>query len=123
VQRDGRTVFQGVPTESEVTWRSGVPGYPEPARLRFAAPGVAGRGEFGASLGSFEPLARLPAPLRSAMELRTRPRFAWSAPRVEIQLRGRSLQGGALAKLAWTNPRPEAAGGTAAGDPAALGGE
>jgi hypothetical protein len=104
VQRDGRTVFQGVPDEVDVTWRLGTPGYPEPARLRFAAPGVRGRVEFGESLGSFEPLARLPAPLRVAMELRTRPRVAWSAPRFQLELGGRALRGGGLAKLAWTNP-------------------
>lgn len=107
VQRDGRTVFQGAPTESEVVWRAGAPGYPEPARLRFAAPGLSGRVEFAAALGAFEPLARLPAPLRAAMELRTRPRVAWSAPRFELELGGKARRGAALAKLAWTNPSPE----------------
>jgi hypothetical protein len=111
VQRDGRTVFQGEPDRTEVTWRVGAPGYPEPARLEFEAPGVVGRVAFGESLGSFEPLARLPGPLRAAMELRTRPRVAWSAPRFELELGGRALRGGALAKLAWTNPEP--AGGAA----------
>lgn len=104
VQSGGRTVFAGVPDETRVTWRVGAPGYPEPARLRFTAPGVRGRVEFGEALGSFEPLARLPAPLRVAMELRTRPRVAWSAPRFELELGGRALRGGGVAKLAWTNP-------------------
>jgi hypothetical protein len=114
VQRDGRLLFEGPPAESEVTWRPGVPGYPEPARLRFAAHGVAGEVEFGASLGTFEPLARLPAPLRVAMELRTRPRLAWSAPRFELRLGGKPvLRGEALAKLAWTNPHT----GTAPAEP------
>jgi len=124
VRRDGRTVFEGVPSESEVTWRAGAPGYPEPARLRFAAPGVAGRAEFGEALGVFEPLARLPAPLRAAMELRTRPRLAWSAPHFELELGRRALRGGALAKLAWTNPQPAPAiepPAAAAADPAARG--
>lgn len=109
VQRDGRTVFQGPPRETRITWRTGAPGYPEPARLRFAAPGIAGRVEFGEPLGVFEPLARLPAPLRVAMERRTRPRLAWSAPRFEIEIGARALRGAALAKLAWTNPQPEPA--------------
>jgi hypothetical protein len=110
VQRDGRTLFEGAPAESEVRWRDGAPGYPEPARLRFAAPGVEGSAEFGEALGVFEPLARLPAPLRAAMELRTRPRVAWSAPRFELRLGRRALHGAALAKLAWTNPQPAPAG-------------
>jgi hypothetical protein len=125
VRRDGRTLFEGEPAESEVTWRSGAPGYPEPARLRFAAPGLDGRVEFGASLGVFEPLARLPAPLRAAMELRTRPRVAWSAPRFELRLGSRALRGAALAKLAWTNPQPTPAAelpAAAAAEPA-TGGE
>lgn len=104
VQSGDRTVFQGVPTETHVTWRVGVPGYPEPARLRFVAPGVRGRVEFGAPLGSFEPLSRLPAPLRVAMELRTRPRVAWSAPRFELEVGGKAVRAGGVAKLAWTNP-------------------
>jgi len=123
VQRNGRTVFQGTPRESEIAWRNGLPGYPEPERLRFAAPGVSGRVEFGASLGAFEPLARLPAPLRAAVELRTRPRFVWSAPRFEIRVGGRLLRGGALAKLAWTNPQPEPAASLPADADPAAGGE
>jgi hypothetical protein len=107
VRSDGQTLYQGAPSESEVSWRAGAPGYPEPARLRFAAPGVSGRVEFGEALGVFEPLARLPAPLRAAMELRTRPRLAWSAPQLELRLGKRVLRGSALAKLAWTNPQPE----------------
>jgi hypothetical protein len=106
VQRDGRTLFQGAPGESAITWRAGAPGYPEPEALAFRAPGVRGRVAFGEPLGSFEPLARLPGPLRVAMELRTRPRVAWSAPRFELELGGRPLRGSALAKLAWTNPQP-----------------
>lgn len=109
VQREGRTLFAGAPAASEIVWRAGAtPGYPEPARISFAAPAIAGRVAFGAPLGSFEPLARLPAPLRAAMELRTRPRLAWSAPRVELEIGGRVLRAGGLAKLAWTNPLPEA---------------
>jgi len=114
VQRDGRTLFAGAPDASEVVWRAGsTPGYPEPARVSFAAPGVAGRVAFGAPLGSFEPLSRLPAALRAAMELRTRPRLAWSAPRVDLEVGGRALRAGALAKLAWTNPLPDAPAGAA----------
>jgi hypothetical protein len=113
VRRDGRTVFQGAPSESEVGWRAGAPGYPEPAWLRFAAPGLVGRAEFGEPLGVFEPLARLPAPLRAAMELRTRPRLAWSAPDFELHTGRRALRGGALAKLAWTNPQPTTVGNAA----------
>lgn len=114
VRRDGRTVFQGVPSESALGWRAGAPGYPDLAWLRFTAPGLAGRAEFGKPLGVFEPFARLPAPLRAALELRTRPRLAWSTPSFELRTGQRSLRGGALAKLAWTNPQPASdAGGSA----------
>ena len=107
VRQGARTVFEGTPRESALEWRGGAPGYPEPATLRFAAPGVEGRVAFGAPLAIFEPLARLPAPLRALLELRTRPRLAWSRPRFELRLAGRALRGDALAKLAWTNPQPE----------------
>lgn len=123
VQRGGHTLFQGAPDESAITWRPGAPGYPEPERLRFAAPGVVGRVDFGASLGTLEPLARLPAPLRAAMELRTRPRLAWSAPSFELRIGGRVLRGGALAKLAWTNPQPEPAASVPADVDPGTGGE
>lgn len=107
LQRDGARVFEGSPTDSEITWSAGLSGYSEPLRWRFRAPGISGRAEFGESLGTFEPLERLPAPLRLVMEQRTRPRVVWSAPRVELTLgtgREASFRGVALAKVAWTNP-------------------
>lgn len=124
VRRDGRTVFQGAPSGSELGWRAGAAGYPDLAWLRFTAPGLAGRAEFGEPLGVFEPFARLPAPLRAALELRTRPRLAWSTPSFELRSGSRSLRGPALAKLAWTNPQPPggaALPASAAGAPAAGG--
>ena len=111
VQRDGALLGAGPPSESTIAWRPGLPGYSGPAELRFSAPGLGGRVHFGETLGTFEPLGRLPAPLRVAMELRTRPRLAWSAPRFELEIgeaSPRAIRGTALAKLAWTNP---AAGG------------
>ena len=110
LQRDGVVVFQGPPTDSQITWRTGRPGYPEPMTLRFHAPGISGRVEFGDSLGRFEPLARLPAPIRLVLEPRTRPRLQWSESNVELTLDGASepgIRGAAIAKVAWTNPIPD----------------
>lgn len=107
LQRDGVVVFQGPPTDSEITWGTGPPGYPEPMALRFRAPGMSGRVTFGEPLGRFEPMARLPAALRLVLEQRTRPRLQWSASRIDLTLDGVSepvFQGAALAKLAWANP-------------------
>ncbi len=125
LQRDGVVVFQGAPTDSDITWRAGQPGYPEPVRLRFRAPGISGRVSFGDLLGRFEPLARLPSPLRLVMEQRTRPRLQWSESRVELKFDGvarPTILGAALARLAWTNPTPDATEALpAAGDPAPRG--
>ncbi len=110
LQRDGVVGFQGPPSDSQITWRAGRPGYPEPTTLRFHAPGMSGRVAFGDSLGRFEPLARLPAPLRLVLEQRTRPRLQWSESNVELTLDGASesgIRGAALAKLTWTNPIPD----------------
>ncbi len=110
LQQNGVVIFQGPPTESQITWRNREPGYPEPTALRFRAPGMSGRVVFGESLGRFEPLARLPAPLRLVLERRTRPRLQWSASHVELTLAGAAeprFRGAALAKLAWTNRIPD----------------
>jgi hypothetical protein len=126
VQRDGALVFRGPTADSEITWSAGLPGYPEPIRLRFRAPGIAGRVSFGASLGRFEPLARLPLPLRVMLEQRTRPRLLWSTSSLELTLDGvpeRALRGRALARLSWTNPIPDGIESLpAAADPAPEGG-
>lgn len=125
LQRDGVVAFQGPPTDSQITWRTGPPGYPEPMALRFRAPELSGRVAFGETLGRFEPMARLPAALRLVLEPRTRPRLQWSASRIELTLDGASeplLDGAALAKLAWTNPIPDGIGPLpAADDPAPRG--
>ena len=122
LQRDGVLVFQGPPTDSQITWRAGRPGYPEPLALRFHAPGMSGRVAFGGSLGRFEPLARLPAALRLVLEQRTRPRLQWSASNIELALDGASesvIRGAAVARFAWTNPVLDGFGSLpAAGDPA-----
>ncbi|MCL4684252.1 hypothetical protein KJ059_05810 [Myxococcota bacterium] len=121
VHRDGAVVFRGPATASEILWSAGLPGYPEPSRLQFRAPGLTGRVAFGASVGRFEPLSRLPLPLRIVMEQRTRPRLVWSPADLELMLDGapnRWIRSPALARLSWTNP---ATGGIealpAAGDP------
>ncbi len=126
LQRDGAVVFQGPPSDSQITWSTGRPGYPVPTALRFRAPGMSGRASFGEVLGRFEPLARLPAPLRLVLELRTRPRLQWSASRVELTLDGASdplMRGAALAKVAWTNPIPAGIETLPAADDPAPGGE
>jgi hypothetical protein len=105
---DGRRVFAGVPFRHEIGWRAAAPGYPEAAWLRFEAPGVAGRVDFPAPLGVFEPLGRLPGPLRWMFGLASRPRLEWSAPRFEIRTGdadpGETWSGVGVAKLSYTNP-------------------
>jgi len=108
LQRGGRTLHQGPPAESELRWRQEGSEYPELAGLRVAYPGFRAQAEVGAPLGTFEPLSRLPAPLRLALELRTRPRLVWSAPRCEVVLgEGEDRlrwNAPALVKLTYTNP-------------------
>jgi hypothetical protein len=125
VQRGARTLFQGEPARRDLRWRPGPVAYPELASLAVAAPGLAARVELGEPLGHFEPLARMPAPLRWALELRTRPRLTWSAPRCQIQVaagRDRLARNApALVKLSYTNPMSAAASASdsapAAGEP------
>jgi hypothetical protein len=107
-QRGGRVVYRGAPAGSQLEFVPGADGFPEIAALRFEAPGVSGSAEFAAPLGAFEPLARVPSPLRWAIAQRTQPRLTWSAPHFEIAVgegrRRRVFAGAALAKLAYTNP-------------------
>ena len=125
LQRDGVVLFQGAPTDSDITWRTGQSGYPDPLRLHFRAPGVSGRISFGDSISHFDPLARLPSALRLVMEQRTRPRLQWSESRVELTFAGNenpAILGDALARLAWTNPTPDGSQSLpAAADPAPRG--
>lgn len=117
VQRGGRTLHRG-PADADLHWTEDAGGYPELAALRVAAPGVEARAETGAAIGSFEPLDRLPAPLRALLALRTRPRVVWSAPQATVVLEEPSGAGAAapaervrrrapaLVKLSYTNPLP-----------------
>jgi hypothetical protein len=118
VQRGARTLYQGEPSRRDLRWHPGPAEYPELASLAVTAPGLSARVELGAPLGRFEPLSRLPGPLRWALELRTRPRLTWSAPRCQIQVAagGERLarNAPALVKLSYTNPMSMATGGAAA---------
>jgi hypothetical protein len=108
VRRGGRLLYRGIPSASELSFRPDGAGFPDLAAVRFDAPGVSGRLEFGAPLGRFEPLARLPSALRWVIGQRTQPRLSWSAPHFEITLgdgaERRTFAGAGLAKIAYTNP-------------------
>jgi hypothetical protein len=108
VQRGARTLYQGPPSRRTLRFGDDANGYPELTGLEVRAPGIEARVDVGPSLGAFEPLERIPAPLRWAIELRTRPRLSWSAPscRITLTTDGERVAVGApaLVKLAYTNP-------------------
>jgi hypothetical protein len=108
VRRGGRVLHRGAPEASELRFRPGAAEFPQLEKLQFTAPGVSGQVEFADPLGAFEPLARMPSPLRWVLGQRTRPQLTWSTPRFEITLeegrRRRTFAGAGIAKLSYTNP-------------------
>lgn len=103
--RSGRTVYEGAPDSAELAWRPGPDGYPQPASLRFAAPGLGGRVEIDAPVVVYDPTERMPAPLRWAVSLRTRPRLTASASRFELAPAGEPrIAGRGVTRVTYSNP-------------------
>jgi hypothetical protein len=101
----GRITYQGAPDAAELRWREDAGGYPQPASLQLAAPRLSGQVEIGAPAMTYDPTERLPAPLRWAVSLRTKPLLTASAARFELVVgEGRRIAGTGVARVSYTNP-------------------
>jgi len=102
-ERDGRVLFSGDPGPAAVRW-SAEKGFAPPESVAFSAGGIAARVRFGATLGSVDPIERLPAPVQWLVAARTKPRLSWLRAPFELDVAGRHVSGEAVAKVTYSNP-------------------